>query len=146
MSLESGVAAIIASCMSPFHEDYFHTEPKAGYQVRARYGVNKLYWKTWEDLTLEWYCPGYPTTLGLRFYEHQDNPSLTDPILNVNGYVALCAQPPPALGATQWLWMATLNWMNCNSFSIPVTQVHVMYQGTAAGSIGMIRYPLIPPI
>jgi len=146
MSLETGVAAIIASCINPAHPDYFHVEPKAGYQVRTRFGVNKTYWKTWEDLTLEWYCPGYPTTLGMRFYEHFSDPASTDPLINVFGYVALCAQPPPALGANQWLWMATLNYQNANGAAFGVEQVHVMYKGTSSGSIGMILYPQIPPI
>jgi hypothetical protein len=144
MALSTGVAAIIASCMNPLHPDYFAVEPKAGYQLKCKYGVNKIFWQSYDDMVLEWVCPGYPTTLGIKLWEHKDDPSTTDPLIYIFGYVALCAQPPPAIGTSDWLWMATLTYITTNTAFIPVTQIHLQYKNTNAGSIGFILYPQIP--
>lgn len=145
MSLESGADAITASCINPFHPNYFFTEPKAGYQVKVVYGVNKLFYRSFNDLTLDWVCPGYPTTLGMNFYENFADPASTDPIIQIFGYVALCARPAPGLGTSTWLWMATLDYYTCGVIRVSPLYIHVQYKNTNVGSIGLIRYPTAPP-
>jgi hypothetical protein len=145
MSLQSGIAAIIAGCINPLHPDFFLTEPGAEYQIKLVYGVNKVFWRTWTDVTLRWDCPGLPTTLQMSFYEHFDDPAITDPIIYIGGYVANCINPGPGLGTSIWIWMATLEYRVCQ-VPIPTPQyIHVQYKNTNVGSIGIIPYPTTPP-
>lgn len=145
MTLESGLDAITAGCISPLHPDFFAVEPKRGYQVKVVYGVNKLFWRSFNDLTLQWVCPGYPTTLGMNFYEDFDHPASTDPLIQIFGYVALCARPPAGLGTAYWLWMATLDYYTCGTIRVSPLYIHVQYKNTNIGSVGFIRYPTPPP-
>jgi hypothetical protein len=145
MSLISGFDAIIAGCIDPLHPDFFLTEAKAGYQVKCVYGVNKLFWRTFDDLVLKWVCPGFPTTLGMEFYEHFDAPAITDPVIRIWGFVALCDIPPSGLGTSHWMYMATLNYTACQVATTQPRYIHIQYKHTNVGSVGVIRYPFSPP-
>lgn len=145
MSLESGFAAITAGCINPLHPDYYHTEPPGEYQVKVVYGVNKLFWRSFDNVVLDWQCPGYPTTLRMDFYEHFDDPASTDPVIQIFGYVALCTIPPPGLGTSHWLWMATLDYYTTGVIRVSPLYIHIQYKNTNVGSVGVIRYPTPPP-
>jgi hypothetical protein len=145
MSLISGVDAITASCLNPLHPDYFHTEAPDQYQIKVVYGVNKLFWRSFDNMVLDWVCPGYPTTLAMHFYEHFDDPPSTDPLITVAGFIALCTIPPAGLGTSKWLWMATLDYYTCTEIKVSPLYIHVQYKNTNAGSVGFIRYPFTPP-
>lgn len=145
MSLQSSVDAIMANCVHVPQLPYFHTEPEAAYQVRVVYGVNKLFYRSWSDLVLDWVCPSPPHTVGMRFYEHFDAPPSTDPLIEIQGFVATCAQPAPGLGTSDWIWMATLNYYTTGVLRVSPLYIHIQYKNTNVGSIGLIRYPTTPP-
>jgi len=145
MTLQSSVAAIIAGCVHVPQLPYFQTDPADGYQLKVVYGVNKLFWRTWNDLVLDWVCPSPPAVVIMRFYEHFDAPPSTDPLIEISGYLATCAQPAPGLGTSAWLWMATLNYFTTGQLKVSPLYIHVQYKNTNVGSIGLIRYPTTPP-
>lgn len=141
--LTDAIDAVVAGCIDPLHPNYYATEITE-VQLRVRWGVNKTFWRSWDTGILELDCPGYPTQAYFKFYEGLEPIVGRDPIIKVGGYAALCTQPGTFLGTSDWLWMAILNYEPLYAPPLPIRQVHFQYKNTNAGSVGMVRYPLLP--
>lgn len=139
MSLASGWDAIQAGCISVPQHGYFHTEPLAKYRVTYGYGVNRAYWQFDHDVTLVFDCPSPPHTFRTYFHEKTTGGSSTDPILSVEGYLAVCGSPGSSLDTSKWFTMAilTLTWRF--GATIVPDWVHLMNYGSSSGSIGLVR-------
>lgn len=144
MSLSAMFDATIAACWAVPQQNYFATEI-GEYQVKTRYGVNKTFWRTWDNVTLEWFAPAPPTLCYLRFYETVDSIVGKTPVFSFGGFSATCVLAGSGLGTTRWIWMATLDVSILGVPAYGVQSIHVQYKNTNAGSIGLVRYPLAPP-
>ena len=142
-TLAQGVAAVIAGCINPLHPNYYD-EFQGEFTVRVKYGVNKVYWKSWDVGKLIFDAPGFPTQCYIKIYENKVPITGEDPIMQIGGYVALCAQPGNYLGTSDWLWMAIAGYTPFGRPPLPFRQVHIGYKGTNSGSIGMVMYPRTP--
>lgn len=142
-TLSQGVNAVIAGCINPLHPNYYD-EMQGEFALRVRYGVNKIWWKSWDVGKLVFDAPGYPTQCYIKIYERPNPAPGVDPIIEIGGYVALCAQPGNYLGTSDWLWMAIAGYTPFGSPPLPFYQAHLMYKGTNAGSVGMVMYPNLP--
>lgn len=143
MSLLSNYAAVLASCTAVPQHDVFSTEI-ASFQFKAFYGVNKVFWRSWKDLTLKIDAPSPPARIFYRFYETLNYEVGMEPVIEVGGYLATCATPGTFKGTSAWLWMATLDVKSFGSFFYGVKWAHIQYKNTNAGSVGLVRYPLTP--
>ena len=141
--MTDAIQATVAGCYNPLHPNYYATEVTQ-IQLKVKYGVNKVFWKSFDDGVLVLDCPGYPTQAYFRFYEGVQPIIGRTPIIEVGGYAAVCEQPGTFLGTSDWLWMAILNYHPFGSPPYPIRQAHIQYKGTNAGSVGMVRYPLNP--
>lgn len=141
--LTDAIQATVAGCYDPLHPNYY-AEEVTQVQFRCVLDVNKVFWRSWDTGILVLDCPGYPTQAYFRFYEGLEPVTGRDPIVSVGGYAAVCEQPGTFLGADDWLWMAILNCQPLGSPPYPIRQVHFQYKNTNAGSVGMVRYPLLP--
>jgi hypothetical protein len=144
MSLLSTYAAVLASCTAVPQHDVYASEI-GSYQFKAAYGVNKYFWRAWDDLTLRIDAPSPPAQIYFRFYETLNYQIGDVPLITVGGYLATCATPGMFKGTSAWLWMAILGVQSFGSFNYPVTWAHIQYKNTNAGSIGLVMYPTTPP-
>ena len=133
----------MAGCVGPPYPSYYATE-QCSIQVKAVWGVNKSFYRAWDEGILELDCPGYPTQAYYRFYEGLEPIAGRDPILEVGGYMAVCALAGTFKGSSYWLWAAVLNYVPFGGPPYPIRQAHIQYKNTNAGSIGLVRYPLSP--
>jgi len=143
MTLSSNYAAVLASCVAVPQYPVFSSEV-GEFQLRCTYGVNKVFWRAWSDVTLRIDAPSPPAQIYYRFYETLNYQVGDVPLLEVGGYLATCATPGTFLGTSQWLWMATLVYRSFESFNIPVRTAHIQYKNTNAGSVGLVQYPSSP--
>jgi len=143
MSLLSNYAAVLASCTAVPQHDVFYSEI-AEFQFRCNYGVNKVFWRAWDNVLLKIDSPSPPAQTYFRFYEELEFVPGLDPLFEIGGYLATCATPGTFKGTSAWLWMATLNAKSFGSFFYAVTDAHIQYKNTNAGSVGLVRYPLTP--
>lgn len=144
MSLSSSYTATLASCVAVPQHDVFTTEINQ-FQLKVAYGVNKMFWKSWDNVTLKWDAPSPPAQVYLRFYETVNWQVGDVPIVTVGGYLATCATPGTFKGTSQWFWMAVLGYQPFNGANLPIQWAHIQYKGTNAGSIGLVPYPSLPP-
>lgn len=143
MSLSSTYSAVLAACTAVPQHDVFSTEINE-FQLKVEYGVNKIFWRAWDNLTLKTDAPSPPAQIYYRFYETLEYEIGMTPLLEVGGYLATCATPGTFKGTSQWLWMAVLNYRSFDSFNIPIKSAHIQYKNTNAGSVGLVQYPLTP--
>lgn len=144
MSLSSLFDATIAACWAVPQESVYGIEI-GQFQVKSRFGVNKSFWRSWDDCTLEWYAPAPPTLCFLRFYETTNSIVDMTPVFSFGGYSATCVIAGSGLGTARWIWMATLDVSILGVPTYGVESIHVQYKNTNVGSIGLVRYPSAPP-
>lgn len=142
MSLVEAYNAVKTSCVSVPQYPVSFTEPDARFMVRIRFGVNKAFWKSWDDVALVIDAPSPPAQIYFKFYDPNYLAPTYDPLIVVGGYLATCDSPAPGLGISQWLWMAILAYNQRGQAPYPIQQAHIMYNNTNAGSVGLVRYPL----
>lgn len=145
MSLLSNCNAIIAGCINPLHPDFFVNDGLGKYRLSMELTVNRPVWTAWIDVESIWDCPGYPTTLGIRMYERRSTHATTDPIMQIDGFVADCSDPGSGLGAAKWLKMATLQIKFAQGLPQHPTWIHLMHYGTNADSVGFVLIGHSPP-
>lgn len=135
----------MASCVHvpqyPVHEFIYNQR----FQMKTVRGVNKVFWREFNNVTLEFDCPSPPAIVVCRCYENYSLMPSTDPIFEVAGYLATCAAPTPGLGTALWFWMATLGISWGGKPHVPVDYIHLQNYKSNVGSIGWIPYPHMPP-
>lgn len=139
MSLSSAWAGIQAGCVSVPQQGYFSQEPDARYQLSYVWGVNRSFWRFDYDVRLLFDCPSPPHTFRAYFSEKPPGGSDLDPILTIQGFLAVCGSPGTALGTSQWFTMATLEVRWSPSQVIAPDWVHLQNYKTNVGSIGLVR-------
>lgn len=136
MSLASNCAAIRAGCINPLHPDFYIEDGLGLYQLTCGWGVNRPHWSSSTFVYSVWDCPGYPTTLGVRFYENFHDPANTDPLVQIDGFCADCSTPALGLGAADWLRMATLRIKFAQNAGIIPDWIHLQHYKTNSDSVG----------
>lgn len=139
MSLASAWDGIQAGCVAVPQQGYSAQEPSARYQLSYAYGVNRSYWRFDYDVLLRFDCPSPPHTFRAYWSEKPPAGSSLDPVLIVQGFLAVCGSPGLALGTSRWFTMATLTLHWAAAAVISPDWVHIMDYGTNEGSIGLVR-------
>jgi len=145
MSLISAYTAILGSCVHVPQYDVYELMPRQRFQIKVVYGVNKAFWREFGAVDLEMDSTAPPFIVNFKVYERKSLVNDTDPIIHIGGYLATCDIPPPGLGTSAWLWMATLQVIWSAGAVYDIDYAHIQNYRTNSGSIGLIRYPLLPP-
>jgi hypothetical protein len=144
MSLASIFDEVMASCVHvpqyPVHE-FIHDQQ---FQMKVKTGVNKVFYRSFAPVTLEFDCPSPPATIIIKCYENYDLMPSTDPIWSLAGFLATCATPGTFLGTSRWWWMATYGVAWGAEAYVPFDWVHLQNFKTNVQSIGLVPYPLTP--
>lgn len=144
MSLLSTYAAVLSSCTATPQFPVYATEI-GSYQFKAADNLNKVFWRSWDNLTLKIDAPSPPAQIYFRFYETINYQIGDVPLITVGGYLATCATPGTFKGSAAWFWMALLGVQSFGSANFPYNWAHIQYKGTNAGSVGLVLYPQLPP-
>jgi len=144
MSLLSTYAAVLASCIAVPQYPVYASEI-GSYQFKAADTINKVFWRSWDNLTLRIDAPSPPAQIYFRFYETLDYQVGMEPLVTVGGYLATCATPGSFKGTSAWLWMAILGVQGFGGANYPYNWAHIQYKNTNVGSIGLVLYPQTPP-
>lgn len=139
MSQATNVAAIISGCVNPLHPDFYIENGDGLYQLTCGWGVNRPNWKSPFKVYAVWDCPGFPTTLGVHFYDNFADPANTDPVIQIDGFVADCRTTNYGLGAAAWLTMATLHIKFAQNSGITPDWIHLQHYHSNADSVGFWR-------
>jgi hypothetical protein len=145
MSLQADVAAVLANCAHIPQLPYANSYPLGQWRLVIKYTVNRLTWRTFFPIQLDVEAPSPPAVFRLKFYENKATMPITDPILNIGGFLATCASSTNSLGTTAWIEMATLTFSFTGNAPVTLDWVHIQTGSTNVGSIGLFRSGHPPP-
>lgn len=136
---------MIAGCVSVPQHGFEHTDDFARYQVKIWHGGAATFYRFNYPVMVHWECPSPPAIVRLFFLERPDLEPDTDPILEVNCFLATCATAGFYKGTSRWFWTVNLAASWAGHAPAPIDAIHIQNYKTNAGSIGLVNYPLAPP-